>query len=275
MINYSYYPFLKSGLKGEHIQEFDEQSILQAKDNIEKYSPTYILELDLPVWLISTIMLRCLNNNYVTRKFVANYGKSFEHRLFQDIYDKEIRLEVLDFFGIFNMGFTKIRDKEQYVKINMLDYLEIMEEGLSVSAPQFKLQNQIVHVGSIFIELQPFIYLLRIALEQRLIQKIKNMQLYTDNNLINNCVKDLCEKYPRFDKQQAPSKENIPYSIQSIINAAYRDHHLDHRSRIKLGIYLQRYNFDMDYILDVFKQLSDFDLRITTYQLKSLKRYIK
>lgn len=277
-INYSYYPFLKGGLKkGEHINEFDEQSILQARDNIEKYTPTHILELDLPIWLISTIMLRCLNNNYVTRKFVANYGKTFEHRLLQgkDIYDKELRTSVLEFLGVKspNISFTKVRT-EQYFKIGVVDYLEILEDGLSVSAPQFNLANQIVHVGSVFIELQPFIYLLRLALEQRLLIKIKSMKLYTDNELINESVTVLRGKYVQYDKQKAPSKENIPYSIQELIDMAYRDHNLDHRSRIKLGIYLQSYGFDEEFILDIFKQLSDYDPKITAYQLRSLKKYI-
>ena len=102
MIDYSYYPFLKGSLQYRHINEFDEQSILYAQDNIEKYTPTKQLELDTQVWLISTIMLRCLNNNFITRKFVSNYSKLFESHLTKDFKNKEIRLEVLDYFRIKN-----------------------------------------------------------------------------------------------------------------------------------------------------------------------------
>ena len=277
MINYSYYPFLKGAIT-KHITEFDEQSILQARDNIERYTPTHILELDLPVWLISTIMLRCLNNNYVTRKFVANYGKSFEHRLLQgkDIYDKELRTRVLEFLGIRNpnISFTKVRT-EQYVKIGMVDYLEILEDGLSVSAPQFQLVNQIVHVGSVFIELQPFIYLLRLALERRLLIKIKSMKLYTDNEFINRCVKELKEKYPPEDQYINVKNSSIAAPIKELISKAYETHHLSHGERIRLGIYLQGRNYSMDYILDIFKQLSDYSEKTTKYQLQSLRKYIK
>lgn len=279
MINYSYYPFLK-GPK-EHILEFDEESILYAKENIEKYKPTQTLDLDLPVWLISCIMLRCLNNNYVTRKFVANYGKTVEYRLLQgkDIYDKLIRTMILNQLGVKypNISFTKIRNNgEEYVKIAMIDYLELVEDnGLSVSAPQFKLVNQIVHVGTVYIELQPFVYLLRLAIEQYLLTKIKSIKLYTDNELINRCVKELEEKYSKYDKQKTPSKTNIPYSIQELIDKAYRDHNLAHHERRRLGIYLQGYGFDEEFILDIFRQCSDWNEKITRYQLQSLKRYIK
>jgi len=277
-INYSYYPFLKHALQHRHILQFDEQSILYTKENIEEYNPTQILNLDLPVWLISTIMLRCLNNNYVTRKFVSNYGKLFESHMVNDIYNQDVRNEILDYFNVQHkrhVEFFKLYKKFEYIRIHVLDYLEIQEEGLSVSAPQFKLVNQIFSDGYVYLETPRFLYYIRLALEQRLIKKIKNMKDYKDNKLINRCVNELIEKYPKFDALQAPSKENIPPSIKELIDKAFRDHHLSHRERIKLGIYLQKYNYDMDYILDIFRQLSDWNEKVTRYQLASLRRYIK
>jgi DNA primase large subunit len=276
MINYSFYPVLKGSLQHRHITEFDEQSILYAKENIEEYNPTQILNLDLPVWLISTIMLRCLNNNYVTRKFVSNYGKLFESHLIKDIYNQDVRKEILDFFSIKkDLEFFRLGPKAEHIKIHIMDYLEVSEEGLSVSAPQFKLVNQTLSKGFVYLETPRFLYLLRLALEQRLIKKIKSMKDYKDNQLINRCVNELVEKYPRFDGLKAPSKENTPDSIKELISKAYEEHHLSHRERIKLGIFLQRYNYDMDYILDIFRQLSDWNEKVTRYQLNSLKRYIK
>ena len=276
LINYSFYPYLKGALQHRHIQTFDEQSILYAKENIEEYNPTQILNLDLPVWLISTIMLRCLNNNYVTRKFVSNYGKLVESKLVKDIYNQDVRKEILDFFGIKkDLEFFRLGPKAEHVKIHIMDYLEVSEEGLSVSAPQFKLVNQTLSKGFVYLETTRFLYLLRLALEQRLIKKIKSMKDYKDNKLINICVNELVDKYPRFDGLQAPSKENIPPSIRELIDKAYETHHLAHQERIKLGIYLQKYNYDMDYILDIFKALSDYNEKTTRYQLNSLKRYIK
>ena len=199
-VNYSFYPVLKGALQHRHITEFDEQSILYAKENIEEYNPTQILNLDLPVWLISTIMLRCLNNNYITRKFVSNYGKLFESHLIKDIYNQEIRKEILDFFNIHkDLEFFRLGPKIEHIKIHITDYLEISEEGLSVSAPQFKLVNQTLSKGFVYLETPRFLYLLRLALEQRLIKKIKSMKDYKDNQLINRCVNELAEKYPRFD----------------------------------------------------------------------------
>ncbi len=274
MIQYEYYPLLKGSLT-HHIKEFDEQEILYAYEHIEKYTPTKLLDLDLSVWLVSMIMLRCLNNSYLTRKFVSNYGKYiFEHRTMKDFLNREVRMEILEYFGVFKDVLFETVSKEPFVRIHVMDYLELLEQGLSIQAPQFNLVNQVMNKGFVYLEYQRFIYLLRLALEQRLINKVKSMKVYTDNPLINEKVKELDERYPRFDKLQAPNKDNIPYSIQELIDTAFRDHNLSHRQRIQLGLFLMRNNFNDDYIMDIFRTLSDFSERTTRYQLQSLKRYI-
>jgi DNA primase large subunit len=193
----------------------------------------------------------------------------------KDFLNKEVRMEILQYFNIDKDILFSSVSKEPFVKIHIMEYLELLEKGLSIQAPQFQLANQILSKGYVYLEYARFIYLMRISLECRLFNKIKTMKEWTENKLINRCVKELDVKYPRFDKVQAPSKENIPYSIQELIDIAHRDHHLSHHQRIKLGIYLQKNHFSDDYIMDIFKQLSDFSEKTTRYQLQSLKRYIK
>jgi DNA primase large subunit len=274
MIDYSYYPILKGSLQHRHITTFDEQEIHYAFEHIEKYSPTKLLQLDLSVWLISTIMLRCLNNNFITRKFVSNYSKLFEYHLTKDIKNKEIRLEILDYFNIKKDIEFLLVHKTEFVKIHVLDYLEILEKTASLPAPQFHIKQLPMSKGFIYIETQRFLYLLRLALEYRLYQKIKTMKVYTDNKLINDCVSVLKEKYPQ-ENEYAPKSGSIAPTIQELITKAYETHHLGHSERIRLGIYLQGRGFSTDYILEIYKQLSDFNEKITRYQLESLKKYIK
>jgi DNA primase large subunit len=51
------------------------------------------------------------------------------------------------------------------------------------------------------------------------------------------------------------------------------EHHLLHKERLTLGIYLKSKNYDEEYILDIFRGLSDWDERITKYQLSRLGNY--
>lgn len=275
MTNYSYYPFLNNAKR--QILNLDDQCVLYARDNIEKYSPTEDLELDISVFLASTIILRNLNNNFLTRKFVNNFGKLFESKFLKDIHNKDIRMEILDYFNVKNKDIEFIFvSKSRLVKIHMVDYLEIQQYTSGNDQKALELVNQTLERGFVIIEMERFVYMMRLAFEHRLFDKIKGMKVYDGHILINRCVKELREsgKYP--DNYLKSSRKGVtPVAIQDIIDKAYREKHLSHSERVKIGIYLQGQGYDMDYILDIFKQLSDYNPKVTEYQLKSLRKYIK
>lgn len=265
------------------INNLNEQAILHCEKNIEKYNPTNIQSLDIPVWLISTIMLRNTESNFLTRKFVSNYGKLFENFMLKDILIKDIRTEILSYFDIkddSNITFiheTFNRKPVTFIKIHVDKYLE-----LAVLVPdekRFQLVNQDLHEGYITIDKQSFVYLMRLVLESKLFHKIKTMKKYEGNELINNIVVNkLSNLYPKSIKRvhhSSTESGSQPTNIKLLIEKAYKEHHLTHNERIKVGIYLQAQGYDEDYIIDVFRQCSDFNEKTTRYQLKSLQRYIK
>lgn len=274
MIRYEFYPFLDGARRT--IANLDEQCVLYARDNIEKYSPTEDLELDISVFLASTMILRNLNNNFLIRKFVNNFGKLFESKFLRDIHNKDIRMEILDYFNVKKDIEFIFVSKSRLVKIHMVDYLEIQQYTSGNDQKALELVNQTLERGFVIIEMERFVYMMRLAFEHRLFKKIKEMKVYDGHILINRCVKELIEsgKYP--DNYLKPSKKGvIPVAIKDIIDKAYREKHLSHSERVKIGIYLQGQGYDMDYILDIFKQLSDYNPKVTEYQLKSLRKYIK
>lgn len=267
-LNYSYYPILYN-LRGS-IKELDEQTILHARDNIDKYKPIKIVDVDMPVWLASTIILHNLKNNFLIRKFVTNYGKLFESHFSTDIKNKEVRKAVLYYLDVFND--LKIVGKNR-IALHMNDYLEIAL--LLQDQPFFNLVHSDLEKGYVHMDTPRFVYLTRLAIEVKLYEKIKSMPDYYGNDIINKVVSELGGVYPETKKKISRSSTVIPQTIQQLIDKAYSEHHLAHHERIKLGIYLQGQNYDMDYILDIFRQLSDWDEKVTRYQLNSLKRYIK
>src|SRR5688572_5631321 len=181
MINYSYYPIL-DGAK-TNIQDFDEQSILYASDNIEKYKPTKNQDIDIPVFLISTIILHNLKNNFLIRKFVSNYGKLFESHLRTDIKDKEVRKAILYHLDVFKD--LKITGKNR-VALHVMDYLEIAL-NITDKYPHFNLTNSDLDQGFVHLDTPRFVYLCRLVVESKLYQKIKqDMKDYWGNDLIND-----------------------------------------------------------------------------------------
>jgi DNA primase large subunit len=270
MINYSFYPILEGAARD--IDQLDEQTILYARDNIEKYKPTKLEDIDITVWLVSTIILHNLKNNFLIRKFVTNYGKLMESKLLSDIKDKEVRKAVLYYLNVFK-DLRTVADKNR-ISLHMTDYLEI---ALVVSDkyPHFKLVNCDVDGGHVHMDIPRFVYLVRLVVEHKLFEKIKGMKDYHENEIINRCVNELGGIYPESVKRVSGSRTEIPLTIQQLIDKIYEEHHLRHSERIKLGLYLLSNNFDWEYIIEIFSNLSDFSLKTTTYQLNSLRKYIK
>lgn len=270
MINYSNYPFLPNARTT--IQTLEDQTIYDAAEHIECYTPVKNYEIDIPIWLASTIILRNLSRNFITRKFVNNYGKLFESYFLKDILNKDLRTEIFHYFEIMNNRDAFVTKTS--VKIHHFDYLDFPPTLDSKTYPNFSLVNSALSGGYVTMELKRFVYLVRLSVEQKLFQKIKSMKEYTGAKLINEVVTKLKDKYPT-DTRKTTSAPVMSHSIKELIDLAYKEHHLTHQQRIKLGIYLQANNYDEDYILDIFRQLSDWNEKVTRYQLNSLKRYIK
>lgn len=272
MINYSLYPFLPYALS-EHITEFKDQFIQIAYRNIEFYKPSNIESLDREVFLISVLMVRKTDSGMLLKKFVTNYGKSFEHYFKSDIFKAECRDHILPYLNIpaNSLTFDSI-GKERFVKLHMLDFLEL-STIIDDNYPKFKLVNTVLEKGIAHIPMNDFLYLCRLVVEDKLYKKIKSLKVFNGNELINSLCTELEKKYPKYIKKRSSSTTSP--SIQALIDKAYKEHHLAHHERIKLGIYLQSYGYDEEYILDIFRQLSDWNEKITKYQLRSLRRYIK
>lgn len=272
-INYSLYPILPYALS-EHITEFKDQFIQIAYKNIEFYKPSNIESLDREVFLISVLMVRKTDSGILLKKFVTNYGKSFEHYFKSDIYKAEYRDHILPYLNLptNSLTFDSI-GKERFVKLHVLDFLEL-STIIDDNYPKFKLVNTVLERGIAHIPMNDFLYLCRLVVEDKLYKKIKSLKVFNDNKLINSLCTELEKKYPKYIKKRSIST-TMNTSIKSLIEKIYSEHHLTHSERIRLGIYLQANNYDWEYIIGLFKQLSDYDPKITEYQLRSLRRYIK
>ncbi len=272
MINYSIYPILPHAAS-QHITDFKEQYIQIAYRNIESYKPCDIQDLDIEVFLISVLMVRKVDSGLLRKKFVTNYGKLFEYHFKNHIYKSEYREQILPYLGIpiKSLEFEHVY-KQTFVKLHVMDFLEL-SVVLEDQYPKFKLVNTTLSKGFAYIPMNDFLYLCRLVVEEKLYEKISKLKIYEGNELINSLCTELEKKYPKYIKRKNSTIMNA--SIQALIDKAYKEHHLQHRERIKLGIYLQSYGYDMEYILDIFRQLSDWNEKVTKYQLKSLRRYIK
>jgi len=273
MISYSKFPFLPGAQTS--IIEFKPQLINYARDNIEQYRPTGSLSTDIQIFLITTVLLRNINNNRLTRKFVENLGKYFETNLSHDITTKNSRDEVMSFFDVHRP--IEFYEKD-YIKIKLADYLHLisMDNQRRILDQRFKLGLQLLDKGYVFIKRPNFLYLLRLRLEYFMTNKISKMKPYISDEYFNSVAEGLTDKYPvenvRYDLNT--SRNTFPPCIKYLFHKAATEHHLNHQERIFIGTYLQSKGYRTEYILEnIFEKLSDYSKRTTEYQLESLKKY--
>jgi DNA primase large subunit len=231
--------------------------------------------MDIQVFLISLIILYNSDNKKLHKKYIENYCKQFEKYFLKDIYDVNIRNEVLDF--ILKTVPDSMIFTPQYVTMPFTYYLMAMSNDMVGS--EFKLVNQLMQNGRVIIYYNKFVLMLRIKLEGIIFNRLK--QKYETNEIINGYVEELKQKHPVKTYDQAPTISNnnnntgiLPPCISYMINKAKTQHDLEHKERLILGIYMVKKGYAEEEILDVYSQLSDYKESITKKGLKPLSRYM-
>lgn len=225
--------------------------------------------IEVNVFYNSLIIIKKLNNSYITRKYIENFGKRFEQFILQDLSKMDIREQVLDFLGIiFKIQFIG----NEIIAMKVSEYLMMVREDGSL----FKLINVALKRGRIVMSNKHFALLLRIKLQNILTNRIKQMPSVENIDFgdeYNEKIAALNEKYHIVYGPVTNLSGEQPPCISEMINKGKETHHLDHISRLTLAIYLKSKNYDEDYILDIFRGLSDYSEKTTKYQLSRLDRY--
>jgi DNA primase large subunit len=221
------------------------------------------------------VILKKLNSKYISRMFLGNFAKRFEYFFMTDLPNKSMRDEILDFF---NIDSGALRFGQDIVKMSVPTYLLVLSRNIQGS--EFRLINQAVKRGTVTISNSRFVMILRIKLEQILLKRIEEMKpvdSITFGTEYDEMILKIGEQYGKnhqiYSATATVGSGQIPPCMTCMIEKAKTEHHLIHKERLTLAIYLKSKNYDEDYILDIFKELSDYNERITKYQVDKAGNY--
>lgn len=233
------------------------------------YHETQTDRIQVHLFLNSIVLLKKINSSFVSRKFITSFAKVFESNFLHDLPDRNIREEILDFF---DLPPEYQSYKHEIVAMSIPHYFEFVR---GVQGAEFRLVNQAVNKGTVTISNRQFVLALRTKLTDILLKKIQDMksvdQIYIDDDWIFN----MRQKYRGTDivAVNAALPGTMPPCMKAMVDKAHSSHHLSHVERVTLGIYLKSKNYPEDFILDIYRDLSDWNERITKYQLGRLDRY--
>lgn len=176
----------------------------------------------------------------------------------------------MDFF---NFGYN-IEYKGDYISIKIPEYLKLISK---LNDSNLKLVNQNVFSGIVYVFYNRFVYILRLHLEMILLDKIKNMKSVDHIILESNYNEMLLEIKNKYEIKMLPRldivNKSLPPCIDFIIQKVDKEHYLSHTERILISTFMFSKQYDEDWLIEnVFCKLSDWDERVTKYQLKSIKK---
>ena len=273
---YSKYPFLRGARTlGTQTTELKYKETTLSYFNRMLLGPIHnelqTERIQVHLFLNSIILLKKINSNIVSRKFISDFAKVFESYFLRDMPNKDIRDEVLDFF---NISSEYQRYSHDVVSMSVPYYLAFVRD---MRGAEFRLVNQAVNNGTVTISNKQFVLILRTLLEGILLKRIQDMKsVDMVTGIDDSWVDEIRERYRKHESHSVIHTEpgtTMPPCILHIIGKIEKEHHLTHTERLFLSTYMFSKQYDEEWLVEnVFQKLSDWNERVTRYQLKSVRK---
>ncbi|HLN35474.1 MAG TPA: hypothetical protein VK250_09385 [Nitrososphaeraceae archaeon] len=281
------YPFLKEAgiyVKGTHfgIDEFarpEFNHILEkAKTRIEYEILTgnVFLELekydiDLFTFLISLIMIKCINIESITKKYCLLEAMRVESFLIDDLrHEKDVKKKKLLISKIFDELFDLKIVLDEFTpnlfKMRISDYLV---RSTSFHEQEWKLINRSVKGGLVYLDVEEIVRLIRNELSILIYNRIKAMEIGKFPDMINLYAHSIKNKVVLPVNFQTKTLR-YPPCINHALDLLNKNENLPHSARFLLATYMLTCGKGSEEVIDLFKNAPDFNERITRYQVEHL-----
>jgi DNA primase large subunit len=159
-------------------------------------------------------------------------------------------------------------------KIHFTDYLR---NTVSLRESKWKLVNRMVSGGSVYLSRSEVSRLLseevRRYIEGRLNIKALPKLPQQIVEIVNKISSLALEKVGKFELEGIPKKvasEAFPPCVKALYEAASNGRHISHIGRFTLTSFLVNIGMPLDSIIDLFRVSSDFNERLTRYQVEHI-----
>jgi DNA primase large subunit len=236
---------------------------IQTAVNNKVYRHSDNISYEIISFIIAVKIIHATNNKRLLKRFVLYESMVIEQALQEDINNDMIRDKLVSKFS--NNLIIK-RDGIHY-KIGVSDYLTMMNQ---FNEPEWRLINQTVGGGFVYIKKNKLVRLLRIGimkyLEKRIINDsgqlppIFNKYIDTARSLLDDFEKvELSKSYP-------PCMNHILEQIKDGKNP-------NNISRVILVTYLLNRGISVEEVANTFNNTPDHDDKKTEYYISKLKGY--
>ncbi|WP_300608773.1 DNA primase regulatory subunit PriL [Methanohalophilus sp.] len=254
----------------EAVRKRGQERVIQSiNGKIEKPSLTSSDEGKVLTELLSypfaRILVSCFNDPYLTRKYAQAEAEAAHSTL-----KKEDNSFLREFGAEFDIH-AEFEDEE--AKMHFTDFLKY---STSLKALEWKLINQRIKHGEVFVPRGGFIRLLQEAVKKHI---LGSMPLKVPEEICTNCTSQLTEIRKVLQEKKGDyegnefgevSVEQFPPCIKYAIANVRGGINLAHSMRFAMTSFLLAAGMSIDEIIDLFNVSPDFDEEKTRYQIEHI-----
>ena len=248
--------------KYEHMFKRAMDRIRSAVDN-DIYQHSDNVSYEIISFVIAVKVIQATGNRRLLKRFVLYESMVVEQSLQSDFDDENIRNILLKKFSdLDNVG----KEGSEY-KVLIADYMSMMSQ---FNEPEWRLVNQKVDQGFVFIKKNKFVRLMRIGIMKYLEKMISSNPLKLPSMFDEYVVtaRGMLE-----DFETVPMSKTYPPCMTKIIDQINRGENPNNISRVILTTYLLNRGMSVEDVAETFNNTPDHDSRKTQYYISKLVGY--
>ncbi|MEM1601217.1 MAG: hypothetical protein QW267_00300 [Sulfolobales archaeon] len=279
-------------------QDHVERAISRVRSALKnmKYVPTTSEEAELSAFYIGLVLASALGRWHLYKYVDAEAKRSYEYLLGDS---EENVIKVANAFGIrleflggphdmcgerIVIGYDAITSKPVVHCLQFRVPVTTYLMGISklTTEPKWKLVNQYVKMGYVYLSKKEVSRLLQEFIKYRLLNSVPDLSNVRLEGRISDVIRRLREELPAQTQDTDKSYESslnvssqvvedaYPPCIKNIIDALRRNESLAHHQRFALAAYLINIGVDVEQVVDLFRHAPDFNEKMTRYQVEHL-----
>ncbi|MCL7387172.1 MAG: DNA primase large subunit PriL [Thaumarchaeota archaeon] len=229
------------------------------------------LEVELLSFPLALFMIAALDDDFASRRF----GLAEAIRA-ETLIAKE-RLEVVEALATEELGFDLKRvrkklDRDYELVIHFMDYLR---EASRFNANEWKLVNRYLENGYVYITQRELARLMRSSIERYIITRVKTIGSVRPPDYMRDFIKEqkdklLARKYKIEALASGLSPDSWPPCMKALHQNLTKGESLSHFANFALASFLLNIGMSVDDIVSIYANRSDFDEKITRYQIEHI-----
>ncbi len=211
------------------------------------------------------MIVSCINDRFLTKRYALSESVRMNKLLGQEPQETVLRIA-----KALNVKSTLDDDK---LKMHFSDYLKF---SARIKSPEWKLVNQEMYSGYVFLEHEKFDRVLQNALQDKIESELPLPVpdeyaglMKSDIEYITCILNESKSKFePKFSGELVDG--NLPPCIRTLLSNATHGVNLPHSGRFALVSFLHAIGMDSQQILTLFSQSPDFDESKSIYQIRHI-----